>query len=561
MLAARMINEFVYCPRLFWLEQVAGEFVDNEHTLDGHRVHRNVDKPGGRIAAPTEEEGDDASRVWEARSLWLSDAEIGVSAKLDLVEEADNGAVYPVDTKRGSSNQGALWPSDRVQLTLQAMLLKAAGYQVEQIAAWYHTERKRVYTPLTDELIQEARQAVYDANVVAEQVTPPMPLLDSPKCFGCSLNMICLPDETTYLCRTEENLGPHDDFEELPVRRVIPPRVDARPVYVQSYKAQVRLSQNSLKVEEWEDGEPKHHEVGLEQVSHVNLMGNVRITTPAIKKLLDRGVPVSWFSGGGWFYGTTRLSTDTRIDIRIEQFRAADDARALATARVFVADKIANGRTFLRRNLRDRSDEQATAFRAMMRLRDQALRAESPEELLGYEGSAARSYWKIFDEMMRELDERLGMNGRNRRPPEDPVNALLSYGYGVLTRDCVQAVAGVGLDPHLGMYHTTHHGRPSMALDLMEPFRPLIIDSVVWSVLSRGEVAAKDFIRAGQAVRMKPHARKALLRAYERRMDEMVTHPVFGYRVTYRQLLTIHARLLGRFFTGEIPEPPSFRTR
>src|SRR5699024_5051649 len=159
----------------------------------------------------------------------------------------------------------------------------------------------------------------------------------------------------------------------------------------------------------------------------------VRITTPAIKKLLDRGVPVSWFSGGGWFYGTTRLSTDTRIDIRIEQFRAADDARALATARVFVADKIANGRTFLRRNLRDRSDEQATAFRAMMRLRDQALRAESPEELLGYEGSAARSYWKIFDEMMRELDERLGMNGRNRRPPEDPVNALLSYGYGVLT--------------------------------------------------------------------------------------------------------------------------------
>lgn len=301
--------------------------------------------------------------------------------------------------------------------------------------------------------------------------------------------------------------------------------------------------------------------MGLEQVSHVNLMGNVRITTPAIKTLLEKGIPVSWFGAGGWFYGTTRLSTDTRIDIRIEQFRAADDERALATARILVADKIANGRTFLRRNLRERSDEQSTTLRAMMRLRDQALTAESPEELLGYEGSAARGYWKVFDEMIRSLDERLAMNGRNRRPPEDPVNALLSYGYGVLTRDCVQAVAGVGLDPHLGMYHTTHHGRPSMALDLMEPFRPLIIDSVVWSILSRGEVTAKEFIRAGQAVRMKPSARKALLKAYERRMDEMVTHPVFGYRVTYRQLLTIHARLVGRYFTGEIPEPPSFRTR
>jgi len=153
------------------------------------------------------------------------------------------------------------------------------------------------------------------------------------------------------------------------------------------------------------------------------------------------------------------------------------------------------------------------------------------------------------------------MGGRNRRPPEDPTNALLSFGYALLVKDCVLAISGCGLDPHLGVFHTPHHGRPALALDLMEPFRSIIIDSVVLQMIRRGEAKPDDFVRTGQAVAMKPRVRKKLISAYERRMDELVTHPVFGYRISYRRILAVQARLIARFFCAEIDDMPSFRTR
>jgi CRISPR-associated protein Cas1 len=131
----------------------------------------------------------------------------------------------------------------------------------------------------------------------------------------------------------------------------------------------------------------------------------------------------------------------------------------------------------------------------------------------------------------------------------------------LLTKDCVLAVRTAGLDAYLGVFHTTHHGRPSMALDLMEPFRPLIADSVVLGVIRRREVSSDGFKNTGQAVAMEQPARRALIAAYERRMAEEITHPLFGYRISYRQVLSVQARLLARTLTGEIDAMPSFRTR
>ena len=150
---------------------------------------------------------------------------------------------------------------------------------------------------------------------------------------------------------------------------------------------------------------------------------------------------------------------------------------------------------------------------------------------------------------------------RNRRPPRDPVNALLSLAYSVLAKDLTIVAQAVGFDPYLGFYHQPRFGRASLALDLMEPFRPLIADSAVLSAINTRMVTPGDFLRAGNAVALTADGRKKFFRAYEQRMDTLVTHPLFGYRVNYRRLLEIQTRLLARVLTGEMAVYPVFTTR
>lgn len=150
---------------------------------------------------------------------------------------------------------------------------------------------------------------------------------------------------------------------------------------------------------------------------------------------------------------------------------------------------------------------------------------------------------------------------RNRRPPRDPVNALLSFAYSLLAKECTMACHAVGFDPFVGFYHQPRFGRPALALDVMEPFRPLLADSAVITAINTRMVTGDDFLRAGEAVALTPSGRKGFLRAFEQRMDQLVTHPVFGYRVSYRRVLEVQVRLLARVVTAEIATYPSFETR
>jgi CRISPR-associated protein Cas1 len=207
------------------------------------------------------------------------------------------------------------------------------------------------------------------------------------------------------------------------------------------------------------------------------------------------------------------------------------------------------------------------ALTGMKEMAERAEGAGSLEELLGIEGNAARIYFGEFTGMMKP-DEEAGtgplpfeMDGRNRRPPRDPVNAMLSLGYSLLTKDLTVACYAVGFDPYVGFYHQPRFGRPALALDLMEPFRALIVDSAVLTAVNTGMVTARDFVRAGGAVALTAGGRKAFFRAYEMRMDALVTHPLFEYRVSYRRMLEIQARLLARVLEGEIGEYPVFTTR
>lgn len=538
----RAINAHVFCPRLMWLEYVDQEFVDNHHTIEGSHVHRNVDDPGGAMEAPQGE------GCWHTRSLWLSSEDLGVTGKIDLVEEEDDGAVFPVDTKKGRpTSDGTLWPPDRVQLVLQALLLREHGYTCETIAAWYHGARQRVVEPMDDALVQEAHEAIRAARENYEAVVPPAPLVDSPKCGGCSLAPVCLPDETNALQAACDE-----------PTRVLVPRENRLPMYLSEAGSKVGLKKRVLKIRPRPGSDSETVEIGLDTISQLNLMGGVQITTQALQACMRRDIPVSLYSFGGYYYGRVHSTSSNKVRVRIAQFSSRGSERQLQIARTLVADKIHNGRVLLRRN---RDESLDGTLKDLNRIRNSAQIATSVESLLGYEGEGARRYWGAFSKLLSSVDAAWTMKGRSKRPPQDPTNALLSYGYALLVKDCHLAVEAAGLDAYLGVYHTAHHGRPSMALDLMEPFRRLVVDSVVFQMIKRREVSPDDFRYTGQAVAMKKSARKALIAAYERRMSEEITHPVFGYTISYRRIINVQARLLGRTLTQEIDEFPQFRTR
>jgi CRISPR-associated protein Cas1 len=590
-LPARMVNEFVYCPRLFFYEWVEGVFRESVDTVEGQFEHKRVDAPGARgkgseLAKPEEIGGE---RI-ESRSVTLSSEKHKVIAKIDLVEGVD-GVVTPVDYKHGRPRQTdeglELWPADRVQLAVQGLVLRENGYRCEEGVGYYAQTKQRVRVKFDDELMAQTAAAIAQAWTLARAEEMPPPLEDSPKCPGCSLVGICLPDETNSL-RAASEAGPVlvrgavqlSLFSEASESRVpsaeprllVTPRDDLRPLYLNSQGLRVGKTGHVLQVREKDD---LKQEVRIGEICQVNLMGNVQVSTQAIHALCEAGKPVCYFSLGGWFYGITTGLNQKNVFLRKAQFRLAEeDWFQLALARRLVAGKIRNQRTMLQRNHLEPSVQSLLSLKQMM---EQAERAGSLQQLLGIEGNAARVYFGDFAGMIKPaLSEANGLDhdggqaasqfrfdfaGRNRRPPRDAVNALLSLGYSLLTKDFTIACYAVGFDPYIGFYHQPRFGRPALALDLMEPFRALIADSAALTAINTGMVTPRDFVQAGQAVALTPGGRRGFFRAYELKMDTLVTHPIFEYRVSYRRLLEIQARLLARYLEGEIADYPVFVTR
>lgn len=230
---ARMVNEFCYCPRLFFLEWVQARWQDNLDTVVGRDEHRRVDRPAG--AAPLPDEGP----LVAARSLQLTSERLGLVAKIDLVE-GDGAAVRPVDTKKGHppDTPEQAWEPERVQLCIQGLLLREAGYACDEGVLYFAAARRRVVVPFTDALVERTLQMVEELRQVAARDVPPPPLVDSPKCPRCSLVGICLPDETNALARRSD----------LPVRRLLPRDPAPRPLYVTEQGCWVRKKGGRVEV-------------------------------------------------------------------------------------------------------------------------------------------------------------------------------------------------------------------------------------------------------------------------------------------------------------------------
>ncbi len=535
---ARMVNEFSYCPRLFHLEWVQSVFEGNADTAEGQWRHRAVDKQAGRVPEP-----DRADELRRATSVMLGSEALGLVAVIDLLEPRD-GKVVPVDTKKGRPpSHDVAWEPEMVQLCVQGLLLREHGYDCDEGVLYFAETRERRTVPFSAELIARTLELIQQLKVVALEEAPPPPLVDSPKCPRCSLVGICLPDETNTLAGRTLS----------PARRLTPRDGASRPMYVTEQGGYVGLKEGRVQVTR--KGELLG-EARLIDVSQVNVYGNAQVTTQLLRELFKREVPVMWFSYGGWFSGLAEGLPAKNVELRIRQAGLARQA-GLPIARHVVSGKIRNCRTLLMRNSRARDQSVIDSLKS---LANKALEAERVESLLGIEGAAARLYFSQFSTMLRD-DMGFDFEGRNRRPPRDPVNCLLSFLYSLIIKDLTAVTYGVGFDPYLGFYHRPRFGRPALALDLAEEFRPLLGDSLAVALINNGEVSMPDFVVRAQGVSLTQEGRKAVIRGYERRLDSEVTHPVFGYQVTYRRILEVQARLLGAHLMGEIPNYTAFTTR
>jgi CRISPR-associated protein Cas1 len=423
------------------------------------------------------------------------------------------------------------------------MVLLENGINCSGGYLYYAGSKKKVWIDRDEGLMQRTMEVVEAVrHLIASEVIP-APLVMSKKCEGCSLASICMPDEVNALNGNDSEL-----------RRLYPARDDAVPVYVIGDGASVHIKDGRLEVVR-EDGTSS---VPLNDISQISLFGNVRVSAAVISEMLDRGIPILHLSYGGWYKGCTTGLNHKNVELRIAQYRAAlDDRRSLDISKKMIAGKIRNCRTLLRRNDRD---ESGLALERLAELAELAEEADNQSSLLGIEGAAAQIYFGKFDGMLKTRGQ-FSLEGRNKRPPSDPVNAILSYVYGILTKDIFVVLSTVGFDPFLGFYHRPKYGKPSLALDMMEEFRPIIGDSTVITLFNNGELKAADFVNIGAGVSIKKEARKCVVRGYERRMNTEITHPLFGYKVSYRRVIEVQARLLARHLNGELREYPAFCTR
>lgn len=279
----------------------------------------------------------------------------------------------------------------------------------------------------------------------------------------------------------------------------------------------------------------------------------------------ESGITLSFCSPHGKFLAAATGFASGNVLLRREQFRRADDLTACAAiARNIVVAKIANSRTSLLRAARDRPECEGAAIllskaQWLGHRVETALREESLDVLRGIEGDSAAAYFEAFPLLLTTTDPAIAMQGRNRRPPTDPVNALLSFLYALLAHDCRSALAATGLDAAVGFLHKDRPGRPSLALDLMEEFRPVLADRLALALLNRRQLEADDFDRRENgAVALREDSRKKVLVAWQERKREEILHPFLHEKVTWGLMPHLQARLLARHLRGDLDAYPAF---
>jgi CRISPR-associated protein Cas1 len=583
-LPVRRLHNFIYCPRLFYFQWVENIFQENADTVAGSHVHRRVDEPS-KLDNPKELGLPEGTKL---RSLRLESESLGLIGVVDIVEGGPDGAEV-IDYKRGSARRDAegervAKEPDAMQVAAHALLLREHGVNPVRGAIYYAADKRRVPVDFSEELFDKVRSTIIEAKALAASGHCPPPLKNDARCLYCSAYPICLPNESLWWAKRHKSadlegqltFGFADDTEDTLRSQILealdfaadssdkeptlqPPRPggdDGEVLVVQKPGSQIGQRGDEIIVSvKGEDA----RKIPGQQVRAIYCYGAVQITAQAAETCLELGIDVSYFSPAGRFIGMLRGLPASGVDARRGQYRLFElPGVRLQIAREVIRAKIHNQRVMLMRN----GDVSDRVLSLMAGFRDATKSARDLTGLMGIEGSAAALYFEQFESMLKQRAEwKFDWKGRNRRPPRDPVNALLSLGYSMLAKELTGVCYSVGLDPFLGFMHQPRYGRPALALDLMEEFRPLIADSVTISLINRGELGPEDFIRSANGTFLNDRGRRPFWEAWFRRLDTEVSHPEFSYKMAYRRMLEVQARQLWRFVRGEALSYHGFTTR
>ncbi len=298
----------------------------------------------------------------------------------------------------------------------------------------------------------------------------------------------------------------------------------------------------------------------LGRLSEVVLVGRVGATTPALLMLLDAEIPLSFVTRAGKLRGRLTPPRPKNLPLRHAQYdRARDPAFCLAVARAIVDGKLRNSRALAYRIRRSRPEIAATWLERIEEAVEAVDGAEDMDALRGIEGAAAKAYFSVLRGALRE---EMTFARRTRRPPRDPANALLSFGYTLLNQNLITACEVVGLDPYDGFFHADKYGRPALALDLVEEFRGPVVDSVVQLVINKRIIGPRDFVDGKDGgTYLRYRALRKFLRQYTRRLNTEIIHPYYDRRLTYQRIFEVQARLLAKTIQGELDSYEPFRVR
>ncbi|MBF0502360.1 MAG: type I-MYXAN CRISPR-associated endonuclease Cas1 [Candidatus Riflebacteria bacterium] len=538
------LHALAYCERLFYLEEVEEIRRADANVFAGRRLHETLDK------------GNDIT------TLELASERLGIRGKIDCIRR-ESGQLIVCEHKKGRSKEGKeAWPSDRLQAMAYALLLaEHSGKPADEALVRYHADHRTISIPFE---LDSAEKEVGMVLARAKELRlspdrPPVPVHER-QCRSCSLVPVCLPEEERFA----------GGGEDLP-QRLFPEDDDRRIVHVVEQGSSIQKDGEQFVITT-KDGTRKG--VPGMMVMAIVLHGNVQISTQAIHFCAANEIGLHWLSYGGFYVGSLTPGAGA-VQRKNRQYQAFQIPvlRARLTARLVHA-KIENQLKYLLRLTRGDSEgrtpvveEGLARLRALLHDIDAALISvdtdESglcqgdvyPEELVqrlrGYEGSGTREYFQLLPHVLNmKEDDFLYFAGRNRRPPKDPFNALLSFGYALLYRDCVGALLTVGLDPAFGFMHTPRSAAYPLALDLMDVFRLLLWDIPMIGSINRRQWTESDFdIFPGQ-VWLNPDGRRKAIALYEARKAEKWKHPVLDYSLSYRRTIELEARLMEKEWLG-----------
>lgn len=532
-LTVSAVAEWLYCPRSFWYEvhngrrKARNEHVEAGFLEDQARIDRHLRKAPDKSIH---------------KAVHLVSPRLGLRGQVDAVWE-QAGSLLPVEYRHGQSPGTE---TDRAVILLLAIMLEeSSGQEIPKARLFFLKDRQHVDLEVNTEARHWALDAVHKARAEIKRASiPENPL--KPQCQGCSWYPQCCPDMTAK--------GVSETVKVLPRRRF------DRVLYVDEPQAKVRQRASTLVVTK----EKKTlMSIGMETIDQLALVGrSTHITTPALRKILDHGIEVVLLTRFGRYQG--RLVSERFRNPalqRAQHRRSSDPAFCLETSRAIVSAKIHNQCIQIQRLARRSKDSDTlTKLRKHMRTRQsQALLADSLDSLRGHEGLASRHYFQALRNVVEESG--LDFPKRQRRPPRDPFNALLSFCYAMLTKDVEAAISVVGLNPCLGLFHSEVYGRPALALDLMEEFRPVIADAVALRLIRQKILKPTHFEESFAGVFLNAGGRKKLYQAWEHRMNEELAHPSLKTKFSLRRTLEVQARLLSKVFEGSLPAYQALKIR